>query len=380
MRVLGSRQALLLDYALSGMARRAGRNAAVLAAYAGVVFLLASVSLCADALRREARTLLAHGPEVLVQKLEAGRHAFLTRAEIAPLEAIRGVGAVEGRRWGYLHDDATGANYTLMAPGTDPVPPGKVRIGDGVARLRGVREGDLLSLRSPSGVPFALAVERVFADESSLIAADLVLVSGADWTAFFRLPADLLTDAALSVPNPAEAGTVAGKAAAAIPGSRVILRDDLLRTYAALFDWREGLLLALAGMSVLSFALLAWSRAAVLSADERREIGILKAVGWETRDVLAARLWEGGLVSGGAFLLGFSAAWLHVFHFGAVLVRPVLAGWSVLYPSFSLRPALDAATLLSLVLLTVLPYTLATLVPAWRAAAADPDEAMRGAA
>jgi ABC-type lipoprotein release transport system permease subunit len=56
----------------------------------------------------------------------------------------------------------------------------------------------------------------------------------------------------------------------------------------------------------------------------------------------------------------------------------VLKGWSVLYPEFRLTPALDGTQLLALLGVTVLPYIVATLVPSWRAAIADPDAAMRG--
>ena len=62
----------------------------------------------------------------------------------------------------------------------------------------------------------------------------------------------------------------------------------------------------------------------------------------------------------------------------AVLFAPVLKGWATLYPRFALAPAVDGVQLLTLALLAVVPYTVATLVPSWRAAIADPAAAMRG--
>jgi ABC-type lipoprotein release transport system permease subunit len=60
------------------------------------------------------------------------------------------------------------------------------------------------------------------------------------------------------------------------------------------------------------------------------------------------------------------------------LLQPVLKGWAVLYPSFSLTPKIDGLQVATLFLFTVLPYTAATLVPIWRAATTDPDTVMRG--
>ncbi len=55
----------------------------------------------------------------------------------------------------------------------------------------------------------------------------------------------------------------------------------------------------------------------------------------------------------------------------------MLKGWAVLYPRFALTPVLDGLDLLTLLLLTCVPYTAAVLVPTWRAATTDPDSVMR---
>lgn len=373
-----ARQARLVDYTVRALSRHRARNLGLLVVYTAVIFVLASVMLFAQALKGEAAALLQHSPEVLVQKLVAGRHALASAADLAVVGDVRGVSAASGRLWGYFFDPVAAANYTLMVPPDRPPGARQVVVGDGVARARGLAVGNPLALRSPSGVLHAYTIERVLSDASSLVSADLVLMNEVDYRSFFELPAGVFTDLTFAVTNPQEVRTVATKIAARLPGSRVILREELLRTYESLFSWREGLLLAVAGLSLLAFVILAWTKAAGLSADEAREIGILKAIGWETADVLQMKLWEGLLVSGLAFLAGYVAAHVHVFHLGAPLLAPVLKGWATLYPRFDLAPTVDGLQLLTLALLAILPYTLATLVPSWRAAIADPDAAMRG--
>jgi len=68
---------------------------------------------------------------------------------------------------------------------------------------------------------------------------------------------------------------------------------------------------------------------------------------------------------------------VHVFHFSATLFAPVLKGWAVLYPKFTLAPAIDGLQIATLFFFTVLPYAVAVLVPIWRAAVTDPDAVMR---
>lgn len=375
------RQRYLIDFTLASMMRRKVKNAVLFLVYFLIVFMLASVMLFGDAIRREAALLLKDAPDVTVQKMLMGRHDLISGEPIDDLRAIRGVRRVEGRLWGYLFDRGNGANYTVMVPpagdGNHALGPGEAAVGPGIDRVKEIGGGKYLFLIAPSGRLFKFVVTSELPAGSGLVAADLVLISENDFRAFFQVPDGVYTDLALTVGNEREISTILQKAARAVPGSRFVTRRSVLRTYEAIFTWREGLLLALLGAAIVAFAILAFDKAAGLSAEERREIGILKAVGWETSDVLAAKFWEGALVSLTAFLAGLAAAYGHVFFFQAGLLEPVLKGWAVLYPDFDLVPNIDALQVTTLAFFTIVPYTAATIVPIWRAAITDPDMVMR---
>lgn len=371
------RQRSLIDFSVANLRRRCGRNLGLFLVYTLLVFLLASVVLYGDALRREARLLLADAPELVVQRLTAGRHELMPQDWLDALRGLRGVRSVQGRLWGYHFDPAAQANYTLLAPNDEPPTPGQIEIGDALAHATGLAVGDVLSLRGFDGKPLAFNISRIFEAESGLVSADLMRVNPADFRAFFGIEPGRFTDVVLSVSNPAEVRKVAEKVLDRLPGARVVAREEMRRTYEAAFNWRQGVLLTVLSTLMLAFALLAWDKASGLSAEERREIGILKAVGWDTGDVLRMKLWEGALLSITAFLTGYGLAWLHVFYADAPLFTALLKGWSVLYPKFGLAPQVDVAQIATLFFLTVLPYVTATVAPVWRAATLDPDEVMR---
>ncbi|MCA1788607.1 MAG: ABC transporter permease [Thioalkalivibrio sp.] len=372
-----ARQRYLVDYTAASMARRKFRTAGLLVVYGGLVFLLASVLFYTSALKHEASLLLAGAPEIVVQRMIAGRHDMISAGHAEKLKGIRGLGRVHGRLWGYHYDPVVRANYTLMVPPEGGIDPATAVIGPALAYARGADVGDILGFRGYDGTLSSFRIAAVLPQESRLASADLLLVSEADFRNLFGIAAGQYTDLTLRIPNPREVQTVAEKVLEALPDSRVILREEMLRTYDAVFDWRSALLLLPLSGALLAFAILAWEKASGLSAEERREIGILKAVGWETGDVLRMRLWEGGLVSLLSFLFGTAAAYWHVFGLSAPLLAPVMQGWSVLYPDFRLTPTVSGTQLLALFFLTVFPYLVATLVPSWRAAVTDPDEVMR---
>jgi len=367
----------IIDFACSSLLRRKGKNISLVLVYTLMVAVVASVIFFVQALKREAALILKEAPDMVVQRMVAGRHDLIPLSYGEKIGAIRGVGAVHPRLWGYYYDPVYRANYTLMARGDGGPAEGRVVIGSGVARTAWIAAGDLLTLRSAAGDPTLLQVDAILPDSSELVAADLIIMSEPDFRAFFSFPAGKATDLALTVANRSELATIAAKIVRQFPDSRPILKSEMLRTYESVFDWRGGMIVVILGAAILAFLIFAWDKATGLSAEERKEIGILKSIGWETGDVLLLKTWEGAIVSLTAFLFGTILAYVHIFFFSASLFAPALKGWSVLYPRFSLTPAVDPYQIAVLFFLTVVPYSVATIIPSWRTATADPDAAMR---
>lgn len=371
------KQRHILDFTLSSLSRRLGKNLSLLLVYTTLVFVLASLMFLTHALKREATLALANAPDVVIQRMVAGRHDLIPAEYIETLAAIRGVRGVHGRLWGYYFDPIFANNYTVIVPGRFGHSAGSIMIGEGIARARLVERGDVLAFRGYDGAPLLLKVAFVMPDASALVSSDLILLGEQDFRRLFDFREGYFTDLVLDVPNSREIDTVAAKIVRSLPNTRTITRREILRTYDAIFSWRSGLIVVILSSAVLAFIIFAWDKASGLSAEERKEIGILKAIGWETSDVLLMKFWEGATVSLTSFLAGVLLAYVHVFFTSVVLFEPVLKGWSTLYPSFKLVPFISPYQVAMLFFLTVVPYTVATIVPSWRAATIDPDSVMR---
>lgn len=367
----------ILDFAIASLLRRKGKNLALLTIYTLIVALIASLIFFVQALKREAAALLQDAPDIVVQRLMAGRQDLIGLETIARIAAIRGVSTVTPRQWGYYYDPVFGANYTIMADAKLAPQAGMATVGLGVAKNQRLLPGDIFTLTAADNTPMLLNLQQTLPVESELLAADMILLNPADFGKLFAFPASAATDLAVTVANPRETVTVANKIVETVPGSRPIMKSEIMRTYEAIFDWRGGMMLLVLAAALLSFVIFAWDKATGLSAEERRETGILKSIGWETGDILLLKFWEGTAISLTAFMTGVIIAYVHVFFFSAPLFAAALKGWAVLYPAFRLKPFIDPYQLSTLFFLTVLPYTAATILPSWLAASADADSAMR---
>lgn len=371
------KQRNILDFALSSLLRRWGKNLALVVVYTLIVFILASIFFLTHSIKREASIVLQESPEIVVQRVIAGRHDLVPESYMEAIRRIPGVRLVKERLWGYYFEPATGANYTMVVTDGSRTKNGVINIGAGVARIAGVQEEDTIPFKSSAGTYLSLEVAGIFPHESELIASDMIEISEEDFRKIFAIPESFFTDITLQVRNKNELNVVADKIKRYLPDTRPILRDEILRTYEAIFDWRGGLLVVIFIGAILAFAIFAWDKASSLSFEEKKEIGILKAVGWETSEVITMKTWEGIIISLSSFLLGIIFAYVHVFFGSFFLFTPVLKGWSILYPQFKLIPYFDPYQICALFFLTVAPYTAATIIPSWRAATIEPDSVMR---
>jgi hypothetical protein len=367
----------ILDFTLRAMLRRKGKNLLLLTLFTLVIGVFASILLFTRSLRHEATLVLKNAPEIVIQRMVAGRHDLIPAAHAQKISSIPGVREVLPRLWGYYYDPSANATFTLLVPPSGGIAEGKARIGIGVGRSLHFLSGNKLALHGYDGKDHNLEIEALIPEESELVSSDLVIVSEPDFRALFSFPAGFATDLAVTVANPKEIRTVARKITEQFPDTRAVTREDIITTYQSIFDWRSGVMALIFSSALISFAVFAWDRATGLSAEERRETGILKAIGWETSDILLMKFSEGAIIALLSFIGGCILGWMHLYFFEGSLFGAFLKGWATIYPFFRLPPVFDLYQMSVLFMLTVPPYIAAILIPSWRAASMDPETVMR---
>lgn len=379
----------IIEYALASLFRRKYKSMAIIIAFTIVVTALASILLFSRSLQVEAASILTSAPDLVVQRTVGGRHDLIPLAYAGKIRNIPGIGDVTPRYWGYYYDALTKANYTIQGVDGDtlelqllegrlPTKAEECAIGAGVAEIKGIELGGELVLVDSSNTGVLYEIAGIFQADSGLLTNDLILLKNEEVTDFFGYPQGMATDIAVEVFNENELQTAAAKIKRVLPDSRPITKTEIVRTYEMVFNWRSGMMLTVFSGAVIAFCILAWDKATGISADEKREIGILKAIGWDTSEVLALKFWEGLIIALTAFLLGMLTGYVHIFFFDAYFLAPVIKGWSVVFPDFHLIPHLDPYLVFTLAFLTIVPYVASTVVPAWKTAITDPDTIMRG--
>jgi len=376
----------ILEYTVSSLVRRKFKNLALVVVFSFVIAILASILILTYSFKVEAVNVLLDAPELIVQKISGGRHDFIPETYMKTLQKINGVGNITPRYWGYYYDNGTDSTYTLLGVdesvqnlkllnGRFPESKGECAIGRG-AFGRGV--GEHINIADSKGKPYRMRIVGLFGSDSDLLANNLVLLTKESVMDVFGMLPDRATDIVVQVYNESEVPYVARKIRNELPDTRPIMKTEIIRTYDSVFSWRSGMIITMFSGALIAFCILVWDKASGLNSDEKQEIGILKAIGWETSDILEMKFWEGLVLSIMSFIIGILLAYVHIYFFHASFIAPALKGWSTIFPEFRLIPYLNLYHIFTMFFLTVVPYIASTIVPSWKAAITDPDLVMKG--
>ena len=387
----------LFDFSVLSIFRRGSKNIFIFFVFTLLIFLLSSVLFISNSIKSELDTTLNELPDITVQKLEAGRAVNMPLSRINKLLAIEGVKAVVPRVWGYYYFANAGVNFSVVGIDSfedqyrdlytklckkfdfDTLKSGSgMLVGSGVKKiLNNNFYSGYFNFIKPDGGLVKIKIAGVFNGDTKLESNDVIVLPIKKAREIFGISKDEAVDFVLKVANPTEIPNIAAKITALYPDTRVITKEELSISYQNLFDYKGGLFLALFVISAFTFFMIIYDKASGVSSDEKREIGILKAVGWTIDDILKEKFYEAFIISFVSFITALCLSIFYVYFLNAPLLKNIFIGYSSLKPAFDLPFSFDFQTFAIIFFLTVPIYIAATIIPSWRVASMDADEVMR---
>ena len=387
----------LIEFAINAILRAKGKNIFIMVVFTTLVALLSSIFFITSSIKYELDTTVESLPDIIVQKIKAGREYDIETNRVDNIISIAGVESGSPRVWGYYYFANAGVNFSIVGINqyeeqyksslesiVEKIDFDKLEANNSMLLGRGVREimkksyyRDYFNFIKPNGKLKRVYIAGVFNAETNLESNDMIILPQKDAREIFGMSEDMATDIVVRVSNPQEIPTVAGKIKLLYPDTRVITKDDLKVSYQNIFDYKSGVFLALFTISIFTFFIIIYDKTSGLSSQEKQEIGVLKAVGWSIDDILKEKFYEASIISIISYTLGIIIAFGFVYIFHAPILRGIFEGYSQLKTDFSLPFLFDIQTLFLIFFLSVPIYIGATIIPAWRASSLDVDEVIR---
>jgi ABC-type lipoprotein release transport system permease subunit len=383
---------------------RTGLDAALLHPLRSAVCVAALVAILlpylvglalAEGLQEEAEASARFGADLYVTGSRFGRPAPVPLSAADALRRIDGVTAVVPRIVGEVALGRDRVSAVLVGMPADhfgpwaecvegdlprPAGPNELVVGTGLARQLGLQVGSTIPpfYHNDKGERVSRVV-GVFRPDAPVWQAQLVLTTLETAQAVFDQP-DLVTDLLVWC-RPGYQGAVSRAIEQGLPAAgvrpRVTSREELLALLPQGVRHREGVFNLHFVLAFVVGILVLLVTSGLGLSERRREVGILKATGWQTDEVLLRAAAESLALSLAGACLALLLAWLWLRVGNAWGIAGIFLAGVGAAPDFTVPFRLSPVpALLGFVLSCVLVLT-GTLYSSWRAATAPPREVMR---
>lgn len=387
----------LIEYALGALLRQKSKNISIFIIFTLLIFLQASIFFITKSIQKELETTLSSLPDITIQRMEAGRHSNIDISRVDEILTMPGIKEVQPRVWGYYYFENAGVNFSVV--GIDEfqnqykkeldevvkkidfskaLENDSMIVGVGVKKI--LEENyykEYFNFIKSDGYFKKVNILGTFKTSTEIESNDLILLPLTLAQELFGIDESLATDIIVRVANPNEVGTIASKIKILFPDSRVITKEELKISYQNIFDYKSGLFLLFFTISIFTLFIIVFDRISGLNSEEKKEIGILKALGWRVEDVLKEKFYESFIISFSAYILGIFLALAFVYLLKAPILMNIFTGYSILKPSFNLPFVLDFELLALIFLLSVPIYIAATIIPSWKSSTIETDKVIR---
>ncbi len=362
-----------------------------------LVALLSSVVFITSSIKTEVLATLDAQPDFIVQKVRGGRSVDIEIDIVEEFRDIRGVSDVKPRVFGKYFVASQLEYFTIV--GIDFfeetmdkklkkvfkdldikkfLEKDNMLVGNGVKKFLAKKHyKKYMHFKTPDADVKKVYIYDTFKSNSNLISNDLVIVNIDLAREILGVSKTKATDIILNIPNDAEQDNIKLKLLQKHYDTRVITKKDIENSYEYLFNYKGGLFLLLFMISLLTFMMILYQRYSMINSSDKKEIAILRSIGWSIKDILKLKVFETLFVGVLAFVLGVILAFVFVFVFNAPLLKDLFVGFNNLENSVTFTPSIDAGMLFSLFLFFMIPFVASVLIPVWKIAVTDPIEAMK---
>ena len=362
-----------------------------------IVFLSSSILFISNTLKKEIFTTLENQSDFVIQKINSGKSQYTPISWIEDFKKISGVKNIQQRVYGQYYFMPEDVYFTIV--GIDLFEEGSSKnikellkvlniseflqsdsmiIGNGIKKLFDkYKYIDSYDFKLFNNDLKEIKIFKDLPQKANLVANDLIIMDINLAKEILNIKEDEATDIVLNVPNNLERANVKDQLILKHSNTRILQKENLKKEYENMFNYKGGIFLILFIVVILTFTLILYQRYSMISLGDKKEIGILKAVGWSIKDILKLKIMENFIVAFMAFIIGIILSYIFVFILNAPILKNVFIGSQNLQNDFIFNANIQIDSLITLFLFFMIPFLSAVLIPVWKVAIIDSTQSMK---
>jgi putative ABC transport system permease protein len=391
------KNSVFLNFLFLLLAKHKSKHIAVFLISILIVFLSASILFISTTLKKEIFSTLNNQSDFVVQKINSGKTLYTPNSWVDDFREINGVENVQQRVYGQYYFMPENVYFTIIGVDffeetinknikdllahldiSNFLEKDSMIIGNGIKQLFDkYHYFDSYDFKLANNELKEIKIFKDLPKEANLVANDLIIMDINLAKEILNINENECTDIILNVPNNLERPNVKEQLILKHSDTRILQKENLKKEYENMFNYKGGIFLILFIVVILTFTLILYQRYSMISLGDKKEIGILKAVGWSIKDIIKLKIMENFIVAFMAFIIGCIFSYIFVFVLNAPILKNVFIGSSNMQNEFIFNANVEVSTLITLFLFFIIPFLSAILIPVWKVAIIDSTESMK---
>lgn len=362
-----------------------------------IVFMISSVLFISNSLKKEVFSTLNNQSDFVIQKTNNGKFFDTPISWIDDFSSINGVKNIQQRVYGQYYFMPENVYFTIIGVDffeentnknikellsvlniSDFLQNDSMIIGNGIKKIFDkYHYFDSYDFKLLNKQSLNLKIFKDLPQEANLVANDLIIMDINLAKKILNINEENSTDIVLNVPNDLEKQNIKEQLILKHSNIRIVQKEALKKEYENMFNYKGGIFLVLFVVVIFTFILILYQRYSMISSSDKKEIGILKAVGWSIKDIIKLKIIENFIIGFMAFIIGVIVAYIFVFILNAPILKNIFIGFSNVQNDFILNANIEFSTLITLFLFFIIPFLSAVLIPVWKIAVIDANESMK---
>ena len=362
-----------------------------------IVFLISSVLFISNSLKKEAFSTLENQSDFVIQKINSGKILDTPISWIEDFSSINGIKNTQQRVYGQYYFMPENIYFTIVGIDlfeentnknlrellkilniSDFLKNDSMIIGNGIKKIFDkYHYFDSYDFKLSNNKLTTVKIFKDLPQEANLVANDLIIMDINLAKRILNINEENSTDIVLNVPNNLERQNIKEQLILKHSNIRILQKESLKKEYENMFNYKGGIFLVLFIVVIFTFILILYQRYSMISSNDKKEIGILKAVGWSIKDIIKLKIIENFIVGFMAFIIGIIISYIFVFILNAPILKNIFIGFSNIQNDFILNPNIDFTIIVTLFLFFIIPFLSAILIPVWKISVIDANESMK---
>lgn len=362
-----------------------------------IVFLISSVLFVSNSLKKEVFSTLNNQSDFIIQKTNNGKIFDTPISWVEDFSSINGVKNVQQRVYGHYYFMPENVYFTIVGVDLFEENTNKnikellsvlnisnflqndsMIIGNGIKKIFDkYHYFDSYDFKLLDKQSLNVKIFKDLPQEANLVANDLIIMDINLAKKILNINEENSTDIVLNVPNDLEKQNIKEQLILKHSNIRILQKESLKKEYENMFNYKGGIFLVLFIVVIFTFILILYQRYSMISSSDKKEIGILKAIGWSIKDIIKLKIIENFIVGFMAFIIGVIFAYIFVFILNAPILKNIFIGFSNVQNDFILNANIEFTTIVTLFLFFIIPFLSAILIPVWKIAVIDANESMK---